>query len=105
MACKSDYATGQSRVSNLIEIIFALMRHFDVSPADARRIAGLPPENYGDQRRNRVYVGRKRMILRWRMPKKRETSQLCKAAGVRNKLAPEDRISGVPTAIARPERD
>jgi hypothetical protein len=32
-------------------------------------------------------------------------SHLCKAAGVRNKLAPEDRISGVPTAIARPERD
>jgi transcriptional regulator with XRE-family HTH domain len=59
----SDYATGQSRVPDLIKFIFALMRHFDVSPADARRIAGLPPENYGDRRRNRVYVGRKRKFI------------------------------------------
>jgi hypothetical protein len=47
----------------MIEIIFALMRHSDVSPAHARRIAGLPPENYGDQRRNCVYVGRKRKFI------------------------------------------
>jgi hypothetical protein len=39
----SDYATGQSRVPDLIEIIFALMRCLTVS--HARRIAGLPPEN------------------------------------------------------------
>ncbi len=58
-----DYATGQSRVPDLIEIIFALMRQFNVSPADARRIAGLPTENYGDRRRNRVYVGRKRKFV------------------------------------------
>jgi hypothetical protein len=50
-------------VSARIEIIFALMRQFNVSPADARRIAGLPAENYGDRRRNRVYVGRKRKFI------------------------------------------
>ena len=55
-----DYATGQSRVPDMIEIIFALMRCLTVSPADARRIAGLPPENYSDRRRNRVHIGRKR---------------------------------------------
>jgi transcriptional regulator with XRE-family HTH domain len=59
----SDYATGQSRVPDLIEIVFALMRHLNVSPADARRIAGLPPENYGDRRRNRVHIGRKRKFI------------------------------------------
>jgi transcriptional regulator with XRE-family HTH domain len=59
----NDYATGRTPVPALIEIIFALMRHCDVFPAVARRIAGLPPENYGDGRRNRVYVGRKRKFV------------------------------------------
>ena len=58
-----DYATGRVRVPALIEITFALMRHFDVSPADVRRIASLPPENYGDRRRNRVHIGRKRKFI------------------------------------------
>jgi hypothetical protein len=58
-----DYATGRVRVPALIEITFALMRHFGVSPADVRRIAGLPPENLGDRRRNRVRVGRKRKFI------------------------------------------
>jgi len=47
----------------VIEIVFALTRYFNVSPADARRIAGLPPENYGDRRRNRVHIGRKRKFI------------------------------------------
>jgi len=45
----------------VIEIVFALTRYFNVS--DARRIAGLPPENYGDRRRNRVHIGRKRKFI------------------------------------------
>ena len=59
----SDYATGRSQVPDLIEIIFALMRCLNVSPADARRIAGLPPENHTDRRRNRVHIGRKRKFI------------------------------------------
>lgn len=59
----SDDATGRSQIPEPTEIIFALMRYSDVSPADARRIAGLPAENYGDRRRNRVYVGRKRKFI------------------------------------------
>jgi hypothetical protein len=55
-----DYATGRVRVPALIEIPFALMRHFDVSPTGARHIGGLPQVNHRDGRRDRAHLGRKR---------------------------------------------
>jgi transcriptional regulator with XRE-family HTH domain len=59
----SAYATGQTRVPALIEITFALMRHFNVSPAVARHIAGLPQVNHRDGRRDKPHLGRKRKFI------------------------------------------
>jgi hypothetical protein len=58
-----SYATGRAQVPALIEITFALMCHFDVSPTVARHIASLPQVNYRDRRRDRVFVGRKRKVI------------------------------------------
>jgi transcriptional regulator with XRE-family HTH domain len=59
----SAYATGQTRVPALIAITFALMRHFGVSPAVARHIAGLPQVNHRDGRRDKPHLGRKRKFI------------------------------------------
>jgi hypothetical protein len=59
----SDYVNGRARVPELIAITFALMRHFDISPAVARHVAGLPHVNYRDGRRDMAHLGRKRKLI------------------------------------------
>jgi hypothetical protein len=57
------YATGRTPVPALIAITFGLMRHFEVSPAAARHIAGLPQVNHRDKRHITARLGRKRKFI------------------------------------------
>jgi predicted XRE-type DNA-binding protein len=59
----SDYVNGRARVPELIAMTLALMRHFDVSPAAARHIAGLPQVKHRDGRQDMPHLGRKRKLI------------------------------------------
>jgi hypothetical protein len=57
------YARGERDVPPITAMLLTIIVQHGLSAADARRLAGLPVENYADRRRGRVYIGRKRRFV------------------------------------------